>query len=65
MKVVLLVTWMISGQPASSCQVTFDNWQKCNAAKEAILRDREQVRQQMGLLPLGEFVAVSAVCAAQ
>jgi hypothetical protein len=62
MKVVLLVTWIVSGQPASSYQVAFDSWQKCDVAKEAVLRDREQVRQQMGLLPLGEFAAVSAVC---
>jgi hypothetical protein len=65
MKIVLLVTWLVSGQPPSSYQVTFDSWEKCNAAKEAVLRDRDRVREQMGLLPLGVFASVSAVCAAQ
>jgi len=65
MRVVLLVTWIVSGQPTSSYQVTFDNWDKCNAARDAVLQDRDRVREQMGLLPLGTFVSVSAVCAAE
>jgi hypothetical protein len=59
------IVWLVSGQPASSYQVTFESLEKCNAAKEAVLRDRDRVREQMGLLPLGVFASVSAVCAAQ
>jgi hypothetical protein len=65
MKVVSLVTWIVSGQVPSSYQVTFDNWEKCNAARDAVLQDRGRVREQMGPVPLGTFVSVSAVCAAQ
>jgi hypothetical protein len=66
MKVVLLVTWIVSGQVPSSYQVTFDDWEKCSTARDAVLQDRDRVRQQMGYyVPFGTSVSVSAVCAAQ
>ena len=60
MKIVLLVTWIVSGQLPSSYQGTFDFLEKCDAAKEAVLRDRDRVREQMGLVPLGVSASVSA-----
>jgi hypothetical protein len=71
MKVVLLVTWIVSLQPPSSYQVTFDSWEKCEAAKNAVLDDRARVLKQgwggtgyiMG--PGIHLPVVSAVCAAQ
>ena len=60
MKIVLLVTWIVSGQLPSSYQGTFDSWEKCDAAKEAVLRDRDRVRELMGSVPLGVSASVSA-----
>ena len=60
MKIVLLVTWIVSGQLPSSYQGTFDSWENCDAAKEAVLRDRDRVREQMGSVPLGVSASVSA-----
>jgi hypothetical protein len=68
MKVILLVTWIVAGQSsaqASSYQVEFDSWDKCTAARDALLRDRERITKGMSMMPLGaQAPAVSAVCAA-
>jgi len=38
-KTVLLVTWIVFGQPPSSYQVTFDSAEACDKAREAVLSD--------------------------
>lgn len=66
MKIILLVTWIVSGQPPGSYQVEFDGWDKCTAARDAILQDRERIVDRMGLMPIGKpFPAVSAICTAE
>jgi hypothetical protein len=69
MKVILLVTWIVTGQTAaqaSSYQVEFDSWDKCIIARDAILSDRERILKGVGMMPLGaQAPAVSAVCATQ
>ncbi len=66
MKVVLLVTWIVSGQPPSSFQVEFDSWEKCGVAHDAVLQDRERAVKTMGTMIMGpgtHIPIVSVVCA--
>ena len=65
MKVVLLVTWIVSLQPPSSYHVEFDSLEKCEAAKLAVLDNREQMVKAMGAV-IGSgthLLMVTAVCA--
>lgn len=65
MKIVLLVTWIVSGQAPSSYQVEFDSWQKCEAARQALLKDRERINESIGAVIAGPGVfrpMVSVVC---
>ena len=68
MKIILLVTWIVSGQPPSNYQVTFDTWEKCDAARNEVLLDRDRMLKGMGGMIMGpgtHLPVVSAVCAAQ
>jgi hypothetical protein len=68
MKIVLLVTWIVSGQPPSSYQVEFDSWEKCEAARDAVLRDRDRMTKNIGAMIMGpgtHYPVVSVVCAAK
>jgi hypothetical protein len=65
MKIVLLVTWIVSGQPPSSYQVEFGSWEKCDAARDAVLRDRDQMVKSIGAMMMGpgtHYPVVSVVC---
>jgi hypothetical protein len=74
---LLLVTWIIPGQPpqTSSYQTQFSSQQTCAAARDDVLRSTQAIREQMwaeagnnqrmqqALLLM--FPHVSAVCSAQ
>jgi hypothetical protein len=76
MKFVLLVTWLVSGQPPNSYQIVFSSAEACEAARRGVLADgrREQVQinaakalgQDPAIFLAGNRPpAVTAVCAAQ
>jgi len=72
-KVLLLVTWIVSGQPPNSYQVTLDSMDACLTARASILADAANLAAQSQKppagLPAGSFYnpgappMVSAVCA--
>lgn len=63
MKVLLLVTWIVNNA-ANSYQIEFDSREKCDAARLALIADRDRIRGKMAAAPLGfQFPEVSAVCA--
>ena len=41
---VLLVTWIVSGQPPSSYQTTFTSAEACEAARNAVLADGQRIK---------------------
>jgi hypothetical protein len=47
-RIILPVTWIVGGQPPSSYQVEFDSWATCNAARNAVLDDRDQMVKGIG-----------------
>src|SRR5262249_12529411 len=71
-KVLLLVTWLVSGQPPSSYQLSFDSAAPCEAAREAVLAEGKrlaiQSQQKPAGIPANSFYnpgpppMVSAVC---
>ena len=75
---MLLVTWIVSGQPADSYQVSFTSMEACEVARSAVLKDAERIkgelqRQAGGLKNSNSNIRytpvppplVTAVCAAQ
>jgi hypothetical protein len=44
--VVLLVTWLVSGQPPSSYQVVFNSAEACNAARDYVLGDGRRIKAE-------------------
>jgi hypothetical protein len=78
---MLLVTSLVSGQPPSSYQVSFNSAEACNAARDTVLADGRRVRAEFDEVQInaaraaGEdpaiFLAgnrspnVTAVCVAQ
>jgi hypothetical protein len=74
-KVLLLVTWIVSGEPPNSYQATFESAAACEAAREAVLAEGKrlaiQSQQKPAGLPANAFYnpgkppMVSAVCAPQ
>lgn len=75
---VLLVTWIVSGQPPSSYQTTFNSAEACEAARNAVLADGQRLKaeyEQKALIAAGDQEGaaalsllaprVTAVCAAQ
>jgi hypothetical protein len=78
---ILMVTWIVSGQPPSSYQATFGSAEACNAARDAVLVDGRRLKAEFDQVQInaaraaGEdpaiFLAgnrspnVTAVCAAQ
>ena len=79
MKFVLLVTWIVSKQPPSSYQVTFNSAEACEVARNAVLADGRRLKaeyEQKALVATygnqADAAAISlaapkvtAVCAAQ
>jgi hypothetical protein len=43
---ILLVTWIVSGQPPSSHQATFTSAEACNAARDAVLADGRRLKAE-------------------
>jgi hypothetical protein len=78
---ILLVTWLIPGQPSNSYQVTFFSEEACVAARDAVLADGRRVKADHDQVQIDaakasevdpalflaskESPAVTAVCAAQ
>jgi len=76
---VLLVTWIVSGQPPSSYQATFNSAEACEAARNAVLAEGQRLKNeyyQNALTGMGGdqrkaarismgAPTVTAVCAAQ
>lgn len=81
MKFVLLVTWLVSGQPPNSYQVIFSSAEACEAARQGVLADGRRVKAEHDQVQINAakalgtdpaiFLAgnlspnVTAVCAAQ
>jgi hypothetical protein len=42
---VLLVTWIVSGQPPSSYQTTFNSAEVCETVRDAVLTDGQRTRR--------------------
>jgi len=51
--VVMLVTWMVFGQPPSSYQVAFTSMESCRVARAEVLKDAERVRADSQRKPAG------------
>lgn len=72
MEWVLLVTWIVPGQPPSSSQTSFTSEQSCTVARDQVLASaltmRQQKLQEAGNNPALQMAAtvsfphVSAVC---
>lgn len=75
---ILLVTWLVAGQPPSSYQVQFTSLKSCETAKAKVLDDADRMilaeaaRQQKAAVAGGYRVVVpaepphvTAVCAAR
>jgi hypothetical protein len=75
---LLLVTWIVSDQPPSSYQVTFNSAEACEVARKAVLADGQRFKderyqkmlamtgnQQISALASLEAPKVTAICAAQ
>jgi hypothetical protein len=78
---ILMVTWLISGQPPNSYHVTFFSAETCEAARDAVLADGRRVKDEHDQVQINAakatgvdpalFLAsnrspdVTAVCAAQ
>lgn len=45
--VLLLVSWITFGMPASNYQVAFKSMESCEKARIAVLQDAERLRNQM------------------
>jgi len=43
---VLMMTWLVSGQPPSSYQVTFSSAEACHVARDAVLADGRRVKAE-------------------
>jgi len=48
---VLLVTWIVSGQPPSSYQTTFNSAEACELARNAVLADGQRLRAEHAVNP--------------
>jgi len=78
---ILMITWLIPGQPPNSYHVTFFSEEACVAARNAVLADSRRVKEEHDQVQIDAakatgvdpalFLAskqspdVSAVCAAQ
>ena len=69
MTFVLLVTWIVSGQPPNSYQALFDSAEACEAARNAVLAEGRRLRAESEKFgTIGKLQAlgtqVTAICAA-
>jgi hypothetical protein len=46
MKTILLVTWIVLGQPPSSYQVEFDSPEKCGDARKALIAEQRRLGEE-------------------
>jgi hypothetical protein len=66
MKVLLLVTWIVSGAQSNSYQVAFSSKETCEAARAGLFAERERVmRDFANRTQTTPVVAVSAICTTQ
>jgi len=69
---ILLVTWMIPGQPTTSYQASYGSEAACNAARYGVLGSATEIKKQIleeaqrtglpQIAAVGNFPHVSAVC---
>lgn len=65
MKVLLLVTWIVNSA-ANSYQAEFENREKCEVARIALLNDQKRINGNSRVTPLGfQSPEVSAICVSQ
>ncbi len=66
MKIVLLVTWIVSGAQPNSYQVMFSSEEACKAARAALFAERDRIMHDFGNRPqTTPVVIVSAICTSQ
>lgn len=75
MKAILLVTWIIAGEPPSSYQTQFSSMESCQAARQAVLQDGVRINSEQNQYAARVRATgmrfdpppkqVTAVCAAQ
>ncbi len=46
MTILLLVTWLVSGQPPSSYQTQFTSMEACQTARAKLLAENDRLREQ-------------------
>jgi hypothetical protein len=46
MKWILLVTWIIAGQPPSNYQTIFQSGMACEGARREVLQERERLKSE-------------------
>jgi len=71
--VILLVTWLVPGQPANSYQVPFTTKERCAAARTAVLQDAQRLLDERatGTAPSGPRIqptlafGITALCVTQ
>lgn len=71
--VILLVTWLVPGQPANSYQVPFSTMERCGAARTALLQDAQRLLDERatGVAPTASRLhptlvfGITALCVAQ
>jgi len=72
-KIILLVTWLVPGQPADSYQVGFSSLERCNGARAALLQDAQRLQEERTQRPAPSAAqiqpslpfGISALCVAQ
>ena len=63
---ILLVTWLLAGQPPHSYQVRFETPAACEAARARVAREPDRVAGSMigqGYQPAA--ISISAICVAE
>jgi hypothetical protein len=64
--VIMLVTWVMAGQPAQSYQVNLPTVAACEVAKTKILEDADRMARQIRTRPRNDAIpVVSVVCTNQ
>jgi hypothetical protein len=72
-KFVLLVTWLVPGQPADSYQVGFTTLERCTSARAALLNDAQRLQEERATRPAPSAAqiqpslpfGISALCVSQ
>jgi hypothetical protein len=55
---ILLVTWIVSGQPPNSYQAAFTSAEACSAARDAVLADGRRLKAEADQVQINAARAV-------